>query len=136
MMRLISIFILSLALSLRSSKGFSVDYVVNKLKSVQGLFGSLSLSRGTYVIIHIYTVHCQLYFITATQTHQIHGDGHRPKRKIVSESSSTGLKSSLQTEEGFLTDSRGRRLKTFTWLPSGPVRGLVFLTHGFVSIRL
>lgn len=43
------------------------------------------------------------------------------------------MKSSLQTEEGFLTDSRGRRLKTFTWLPSGPVRGLVFLTHGYAE---
>ena len=44
-MRLITIFIFYL--SLRSgSNGFSVDYVVNKLKAVQGLFGSLSQSRG------------------------------------------------------------------------------------------
>ena len=70
--------------------------------------------------------------ITATHTHQALGHGHRPKRKIVSGNSSTDVKSSLQTEDGFLTDSRGRRLKTFTWVPSGPVRGLVFLSHGFV----
>ena len=70
--------------------------------------------------------------ITVTHTHHTLGHGHRPKRKIVSGNSSTDVKSSLQTEDGFLTDSRGRRLKTFTWVPSGPVRGLVFLSHGFV----
>ena len=74
--------------------------------------------------------------ITARHTHQklghSHGLGHRPKRKIVSGDGSTDVKASLQTEDGFLTDSRGRRLKTFPWVPSGPVRGLVFLSHGFV----
>ena len=70
--------------------------------------------------------------ITARHTHQKLGHSHRPKRKIVSGNGSTDVKSSLQTEDGFLTDSRGRRLKTFTWVPSGPVRGLVFLSHGFV----
>ena len=49
-MRLISIFILSL--SLRGSKGFSVDYVVNKLKFIQGLFGPLSQTGGKYVMMH------------------------------------------------------------------------------------
>ena len=43
-MRLISFFILFL--SLRGSKGFSVDYVFNKLKSIQGLFGPLSQKEG------------------------------------------------------------------------------------------
>ena len=97
----------------------------------------MALSVKKKVGKYMYDDYCffgHLYFVSATQTHQIHGYGNRPKRKIIAESSSTGLKSALQSEEGFLTDSRGRRLKTFTWLPAGPVRGLVFLTHGFVLI--
>jgi len=108
-MRLTTILILSLSLIV--SNGFSVDYVVNKLKSVQSLLGSLSPNGA--------------------RTHERHNQ--RPKRKIVSGHSSSIFKSSSQTEEGFLTDSRGRRLKTFTWRPSGAVKGLVFLSHGYAE---
>ena len=126
-MRLTNILILSLSLIV--SNGFSVDYVVNKLKSVQSLLGSLSPNRGI-VCISSFALDCKRSLLTAARTHERHNQ--RPKRKIVSGHSSSVFKSSSQTEEGFLTDSRGRRLKTFTWRPSGPVRGLVFLAHGFV----
>ena len=50
-MRLTSILFLSLALI--GSNGFSVDYVLNKLKSVQSLLGSLSQHGGIMCILSL-----------------------------------------------------------------------------------
>merc|ERR1719273_3012742 len=101
-MRLIlaaSIFIISLGIS----NGFSIDFVVNKVKMVKGILGSFG-GRNRAVV---------------QQSHN-----QRPKRKVVSGPSV--FKSSAGTEnieEGVLKDARGRKLKTFTWRPSGPVNG-------------
>ena len=38
----------------------------------------------------------------------------------------------IRMEEGHISDKRGRKLKTFTWMPDGDVKGLVFLSHGCV----
>jgi len=36
-------------------------------------------------------------------------------------------------ESGFFKDNDGRKLKTFTWTPSEPVKALVFLSHGYAE---
>ena len=45
--------ILFLSLTLIGSNGFSVDYVLNKLKSVQSLLGSLSQHGGIVCILSL-----------------------------------------------------------------------------------
>ena len=51
-------------------------------------------------------------------------------KNVFTDSVKLIFQNTCKMEEGSFVDSKGRKLKTFTWTPSQTPRGLVFLSHG------